>query len=350
MEKGFFKVFIPETSEKRLKVPTGYTDYMNGILPRNVLLRDRFGNMWPIGVTKSQKHIYFEYGWEIFIEDNILELGDFFIFDYDGTRTFDFKLLGRNGCLKKGVGGLKLVVKEEEAEEMNIEHQKSMEPKENIWARDSKDIFFDDDRDGVNMIKDKEDEDKESEKTEKVPSEDDDKEEEDDEDEEEDEYKEEDKEEKERAAIFNQKAPRSKAKCKSGIAGKRNAPFDKFAIDIFRSGHATKPKNPYFITKIRPDRRNQLYVPTDVVRDYQLEFPSSMIIRDSSGREFEAKLNIWQDGRIWLIGGWRSLCRKNLLEKNDTCICEFVREKHNKDLYLQVHVVYEGEGSHPNKK
>ncbi|KAK4731551.1 hypothetical protein R3W88_024539 [Solanum pinnatisectum] len=306
--------------------------------------------MWPTGVTKSEKHIYFEYGWEKFIENNNLELGDFFIFDYDGTRTFDFKLLGRNGCVKKGVGGLKLVMKEEEAEEMNIEHQKSMEPKENTWARDSKDIFSDDDRDGINLVKDKEDEDKECEKIENVPSEDDDKEEDEDEDDEEDEYKEEDKEEKERAGIFNKKAPRSKVKCKSATARKQNDPLDKFATDIFRSGCATKPKSPYFITIIRPDWRNQLYIPTNVVRDYQLELPSSMTIRDSFGREFDAKLKIWQDGRIWLIGGWRSLCRQNLLEKNDTCFCEFVREKHNKDLYLQVHVVHEGEGSHPNKK
>jgi len=39
------------------------------------------------------------------------------------------------------------------------------------------------------------------------------------------------------------------------------------------------------------------------VRDYQLELPSSMTIRDSAGREFEAKLKIWKDGRIWLVGG-----------------------------------------------
>ncbi|KAK4731540.1 hypothetical protein R3W88_024528 [Solanum pinnatisectum] len=326
MEKGFFKVFIPETSEKRLKIPTGYTEYKNEILPRNVFLRDRFGNMWPIGVTKSEKQIYFEYGWGKFIEDNIVELGDFFIFDYDGTRTFDFKLLGRNRCVKKGVGGLKLVVKEEEGEEMNIEHQKSVEPKENTWARDSKVIFSDDDRVGVNMVKDKEDEDNECEKTEKVPSEDEDKEEEDGEDDEEDKYKEEDKGEKERAGIFNKKAPRSKFKCRSAIGGKVNDPHDKFSIDVFRSGRATMPKNPYFLTKIRPERRNQLYIPTDVVRDYQVELPSSMTIRDSFGREF------------------------NFLEKNDTCICEFVREKHSKGLYLQVHVIHEGEGSHPNKK
>uniref|UniRef100_M1DEX7 DNA binding protein n=1 Tax=Solanum tuberosum TaxID=4113 RepID=M1DEX7_SOLTU len=250
--------------------------------------------MWPIGVTKSGKHIYLENGWEKFIEDNIVELGDFFIFYYDGIRTFDFKLLRRNGCVKKGVGGSKLVVKEEETDEMNVEHQKSVDPKENTWARDNKSIFSNEDRDGANMVEDKEDEEKECEKTKKVQSKDEDKEEEDDKDDEEDEYKEEDKEEKERIGIFNKKAPRSK--------------------------------------------------------EYQLELPSNMTIRDSSGKEFEAKLKIWKDGRIWLVGGWRSLCRLNLLEKNDTCICEFVRAKHNKGLYLQVYVFHEGEGSHPNKK
>ncbi|XP_049351618.1 B3 domain-containing protein At5g60140-like [Solanum verrucosum] len=350
MEKGFFKVFIPEISAKRLKLPTGYTDYKNGILPRNIFLRDRFENMWPIGVTKSGKDIYFEYGWEKFIKDNIVELGDFFIFDYDGTRIFNFKLLGRNGCVKKGDRGLKHVVKEEEPEEINVEHQKSVEPKVNTRARDSKNISSSDVRDGNNMAGEKDDEEKECEKEKEVPEEDDDKEEEEEEeDDDDDEYKEEE-EEKERTDIFNITAPRSKAKCKSMTAGKVNNPHDQFATDIFRSGRATKPKNPYFVTKIRPDRRNHLYVPADVVRDYQLELPSSMTIRDSAGREFEAKLKIWQDGRIWLIGGWHSLCKVNLVKKNDMCICEFVREKHIKGLYLQVHVVHEGEGSHPNKK
>ncbi|KAH0641057.1 hypothetical protein KY290_038329 [Solanum tuberosum] len=342
MEKGFFKVFIPQTSAKRLKLPTGFTDYKNEILPTNIFLRDRFGSMWPIRVTKSGKEIYFEYGWGKFIKDNIVELGNFFIFYYDGPRIFYFKLLGRSGCVKKGAGCLKFVVKEEEAEKVNVEHQKSVEPKENTKARDSKKISSCDVRDGNNMVKKKEGEDKECENTEEVREEYDDKEEEEDDDE----YKEEE-EEKERTSIFNKMTP---LKCKSMTAGKVNNPHGQFAIDIFRSGRVTKPKNPYFVTKIRPERRNHLYVPAVVVRDYQLELPSSMTIRDSTGREFEAKLKIWQDGRIWLIGGWHSLCKWNLVEKKDTCICEFVREKHNNDLYLQVHVVHEGEGSHSDKK
>ncbi|KAK6789651.1 hypothetical protein RDI58_013451 [Solanum bulbocastanum] len=105
-------------------------------------------------------------------EDNIVELGDFFIFDYNETIIFHLKLPGRTRCVKKGAGGFKLVVKEEEVEEMNVEHQKSVEPKENTW---------------VSL---EEDDDKEEE------------EEDDDDNDEENEYKEEE-EEKERTCIFN---------------------------------------------------------------------------------------------------------------------------------------------------
>ncbi|MCD7462403.1 hypothetical protein HAX54_048489 [Datura stramonium] len=36
--------------------------------------------------------------------------------------------------------------------------------------------------------------------------------------------------------------------------------------------------------------------PVDVVRNYKLELPSSMTIRDFAGREFETKLKIWKNG------------------------------------------------------
>ncbi|XP_060168312.1 uncharacterized protein LOC132599110 [Lycium barbarum] len=37
-------------------------------------------------------------------------------------------------------------------------------------------------------------------------------------------------------------------------------------VQIFRSGRAVQPKNPYFAAKIREKRINQLFVPIDVVR------------------------------------------------------------------------------------
>lgn len=48
------------------------------------------------------------------------------------------------------------------------------------------------------------------------------------------------------------------------LAGRRKAitckvrnMIDRHGIDIFRSGSATKPKNPYFVAKIIAKRRNQ---------------------------------------------------------------------------------------------
>ncbi|KAH0653641.1 hypothetical protein KY290_031908 [Solanum tuberosum] len=122
------------------KIPTDFTDYKSGKFPRKVSLRDKDGNIWPIGVTKTGRTFYFENGWKKFIEENNVELGDFFIFDYDGC-GFDFILLGRNGCEKKGVGGLKL------AQGMNDEHQKSVELKGINCTSDSGNSSSDDDSD-----------------------------------------------------------------------------------------------------------------------------------------------------------------------------------------------------------
>uniref|UniRef100_A0A3Q7ET12 TF-B3 domain-containing protein n=1 Tax=Solanum lycopersicum TaxID=4081 RepID=A0A3Q7ET12_SOLLC len=271
MEKGFFRIFNPESSAKRMsdlnklmffhkissqKIPSSYATYKNGKLPRNVFFRDRFNNMWPMGVTKIEGALYFENGWKKFIEDNnTLEYGDFMIFDYDGNETFDFKVLEMSGCVKEGAK-----------------------------CEKKKEVFLD-------------------------------------------------------------LAGRRKA-----ITCKVRNMIDRHGIDIFRSGSATKPKNPYFVAKIIAKRRNQQYVPIDVVRDYKLELPPSMIIRDSAGREFETKVKYWKDGRIWLVGGWRSICRWNLVEKNDRFICEFVREQCGKISFLQVRVLQEGSNSHPNNK
>lgn len=167
-----------------------------------------------------------------------------------------------------------------------------------------------------------------------------------DDDDEEEEYE----DEEEQAGTFKKKAPRSKARCKRVTAHKVRNLHDHYGADIFKSGRATQPKNPYFVAKIRAKKRDQLYIPVDVVRDYKLELPSRMTICDSAGREFEARLKNWKDGRIWLTGGWRSLCRWNLVEKDDRCICEFVRGKGKKGLYLKVQVLHEGSVSNPNKK
>ncbi|KAJ8530126.1 hypothetical protein K7X08_036961 [Anisodus acutangulus] len=329
--------------------------------------------MWPIRVAKTGRVFYFEYGWEKFIEDNTLEIGDFLVFDYDGNVVFDFKLFGKNGCEKKGAGGLKLDVKEHEEEEMIVEHQKREDPK-GKWPSDSNNSSSDDsDEDDEDYMVEEEEEETEVEEEherETIMCKENEprskgrrlkKKRDDDEEIEEEEtenarhskhrqVEEEEEEENERVGILKKKASRPKAGGKKVTTRKVGDFHDYSGKDIFESGRATKPKNPHFVTKIRSKRSDQLYVPCDVVRNYKLELPPSMTIRDSTGRKLETKCKKWKDGRIWLVGGWRNLCKWNLVGKDDNCICEFVKGEGNEGLYLQVQVLYEGAGSHPNKK
>nr|XP_025885531.1 B3 domain-containing protein At5g60140-like [Solanum lycopersicum] len=301
--------------------------------------------MWPIRVTKQGKDIYFKYGWEKFIEDNNVEFADFLIFDYDGKGTFDFKLLGMNGCVKNGSGG------KNKREEMNVEHGKSVDLKEKTRGSDRSNSSFDYDSDEHYMVE----EDVEiKEETHKGASYSKCRYMEEEVDEKQEgggkEQKDEDEEEDEKVGTYTEKVQHSKVGCqKVNVCRVRDIP-EHYGADIFKSGRVTQPKNPYFVAKIQERIRDKLYIPMEVIRDYKLELPSRMIIRDSAGREFETRVSKWTDGRVWLFGGWIKLGRLNLVEKDDRYICELVRGNCGKALYLQVQVLHEGSSSHPDNK
>lgn len=159
---------------------------------------------------------------------------------------------------------------------------------------------------------------------------------------------------------------------------KRNA-FDYTGASIFKSGLYPQPINPYFVTKTRKGRKNELvsslllplqtfylllslfvicklnaenplfvmnysqHIPEYVIRDFNLKLPSTMILRDPKGKDWEAKVKPWKDGRVVLAGGWKELCKWNLIQEEDSCICEFVAEERGmgrKEVLLQIQVVH----------
>nr|GMD41754.1 B3 domain-containing protein At5g57720-like isoform X1 [Ipomoea batatas]GME03964.1 B3 domain-containing protein At5g57720-like isoform X1 [Ipomoea batatas] len=269
--KGFFKFFTPETSSQKMlshfshysllqKMPPEVSAYMRGKLPRTVFLRDRYKNMWEVKVGSSGNDLFFEEGWEKFIKDNCVELGDFLVFDYLDTKSlFDFKLLGHPCCDEKiGVGRPNFLVKEE--------------------------VEWDPSNDSECRIE---------------------------------------------AALRRNHH-------------KRNA-FDYTGASIFKSGLYPQPINPYFVTKTRKGRKNELHIPEYVIRDFNLKLPSTMILRDPKGKDWEAKVKPWKDGRVVLAGGWKELCKWNLIQEEDSCICEFVAEERGmgrKEVLLQIQVVH----------
>ncbi|XP_019154240.1 PREDICTED: B3 domain-containing protein REM5-like [Ipomoea nil] len=308
--KGFFKLFTPETSSQKMEMPPAVSAYMGDKLPRTVFLRDRYKNMWEVKVGRSGNHLVFEEGWDKFIKDNCVELGDFLVFDYLDTKSlFDFKLLGLSCCCEKiGVGRPNFLVKEE----VEWEHSDSLEEDEE--EEEEGDPSYHTTINENNMSEDDEYEFAEVEVEEE----------------------EEDGDGDGESRI--EAAPRRNHH-------KRKA-FDYTGASIFESGLYPQPINPYFVAKNRKGRKNELHIPEYVIRHFNLKLPSTMILRDPKGKDWEAKVNPWKDGRVVLTGGWNALCKWNLIREEDSCICEFVTEERGmgrKELLLQIQVV---RGSH----
>ncbi|XP_031107227.1 B3 domain-containing protein At4g34400-like [Ipomoea triloba] len=124
---------------------------------------------------------------------------------------------------------------------------------------------------------------------------------------------------------------------KDASVKKRDVP-DYFGLKLFNSGRFTQPKNPYFVTKIRPKRRDDLYIPIELARDYNIKLPAKVILCDERDQKWDAYIKTWGDGRTWLSGGWRKLCKWNLVQENDRCICEFVPSL-GPELVLKVTII-----------
>ncbi|KAL3535114.1 hypothetical protein ACH5RR_003575 [Cinchona calisaya] len=91
--------------------------------PDRTFLRDCNRNIWPMELAIIENTTYFFEGWENFVKDNFVELGDFLVFQFDGHHIFDIKLLGKTACNKKGLGNPIFNVKKEVDEHNEVEEE-----------------------------------------------------------------------------------------------------------------------------------------------------------------------------------------------------------------------------------
>ncbi|KAG8368301.1 hypothetical protein BUALT_Bualt15G0031300 [Buddleja alternifolia] len=118
---------------------------------------------------------------------------------------------------------------------------------------------------------------------------------------------------------------------------------DPFGVDIFRSGLARQPVNPYFVTKISSKRQFDLFVPMNlnkmVLDNLHENLPEKPFLIDSQRRKWRTNLKKWTDGRALYNGGWNHLCRVNNICEEDRCICEFVHRRQGTGIDIKVHIV-----------
>lgn len=287
-------------------------DLLRRALPNKVLLRNSSKKIWSVGITETRDDIFFQDGWEKFVEDNSIKQGYGLVFEYDGHGMFDFLLFDKSHCEKVAKSDTRICAKESNAVPVDsgnctmiLAIKKEEEIDETI--KDGQSVGGDDyDDDEYND----DDEDDGGEEDDHMPD-----------------------------HTHSAGGGRRGLQAGEGSSSKRPRDVpDHYGARIFKSGHYTQPTNPYFLARIRSTRRNELYIPMDIMKGF--EFPPSLILRDPKGKEWEVKTKVWCDGRRWVTGGWRSLCRWNLVEKDDRLVCEILLpEKGRGKMVLHVSTI-----------
>ncbi|KAG9136889.1 hypothetical protein Leryth_020615 [Lithospermum erythrorhizon] len=257
---AFFKVFLPGSSSQKMKLPPAFVKKIpQGSIPRKLFLRNRCGRLWTVLLGSMGENLFFQgVGWVQFVRENNLVEGHFLMFYFNGTETFDFKIFEHNRCEKIDEDEAKVEVEDDinEAEEATDEDGVAEEGGDKLEANADKDNettpvgMQDEEEAGENPGKRKRD---------------------------------------------------GKKKAKGEV-------IDIYGADIFKSGRYIQPENPYFVTKLRRDKRDQLYIPVDLIKDLEYDLPETLKVCDPRGKTYCLQINDWNDGRIWYKDGWSRLC------------------------------------------
>ncbi|KAK7397299.1 hypothetical protein VNO78_18467 [Psophocarpus tetragonolobus] len=96
----FFKVFLLQNGSTQLQIPTSFTKFFNGVTPCRATLVDEDRKSWDVSMERIEGRLVFKNGWQQFARDKDLEEGDFLVFQYDGSSTFNVKIFSKTGCRK----------------------------------------------------------------------------------------------------------------------------------------------------------------------------------------------------------------------------------------------------------
>ncbi|KAK9040193.1 hypothetical protein V6N11_015368 [Hibiscus sabdariffa] len=101
---GFFKVLVGDFS-KQLRIPPAFAKFFHRTsLPHEVKLQNPEEKCWQVHVVKINNKLFFKKGWEDFVKDNLLEVGDFVFFSYVRISLFTITVFQSDGCVKDVTG------------------------------------------------------------------------------------------------------------------------------------------------------------------------------------------------------------------------------------------------------
>ncbi|XP_057796220.1 B3 domain-containing protein At5g60142-like [Salvia miltiorrhiza] len=355
---GFFKFYLPSLGEENLKIPSRFIQSVQGTWPMDLALRDRYNNLWNVKVEMVGGDWYFKDGWTKFADDNMIKGGDMLVYEYFSPGLLDFKVHGGSACLTEGFGGRETKNIEEQIIKIESDDDIVTRTNETDYDPIDEEEYLHDGYYKVEQAMDDDTDDYDSTTKEEnlrddhfqvVQVTDDDTDD--------DGCLPTTKEANQRDAhpvgkqlmnvskcvqIIREEGPRDDTPqqelVRYGTASsskhKNKRDYDWYGVEIFKTGLIPQPRNPYFVTKKRRHRAGELYIPMDVIRCYNLKLPETVTLLDPKGRQFRATRKIWADERTFYFGGWKGLCGVNMVEDEDSCICEFLQN--GDDLRISV--------------
>ncbi|KAE8077331.1 hypothetical protein FH972_015903 [Carpinus fangiana] len=85
----FFKIILPSTiDDKKLRIPVKFVMEFGDELSDVATLTIPNGHLWQVGLEKGNKEIWFDDGWEDFMESHSIHYGYFLVFRYEGNSKF----------------------------------------------------------------------------------------------------------------------------------------------------------------------------------------------------------------------------------------------------------------------
>ncbi|RLM69438.1 B3 domain-containing protein [Panicum miliaceum] len=95
----FFKIFFPNQSGERLKIPASFHQHLQEQPTGLVSLKGPSGNTWEAVLTSDSKGLCFGQGWKEFVTDHSVKQGHFLVFTYDGLSRFSVTVFGSLGVV-----------------------------------------------------------------------------------------------------------------------------------------------------------------------------------------------------------------------------------------------------------
>lgn len=96
----FFKVMLGDF-QTVLQIPPAFVRLLRYQVPKDAFLEGPSGQVWLVTVHCTSTGMAFEQGWQTFVSDHSLDIGDFLVFKYAGKSHFMVQIFGRSGCEKR---------------------------------------------------------------------------------------------------------------------------------------------------------------------------------------------------------------------------------------------------------